>query len=565
VGETLFLIVDECHRAGAPEMRRIFQTKRRYSLGLSATPERDTDEIEELEAEVPSMATETQAASFDDSVVGREMGGIVWEMNYSDAIRLGVLAPFRVVHYGLSLTADERRRYDSLSDEIRDLRRELETPNRRGLRLIRWCRSKAGARDPRARRLIYLTVERKALLFRMEQRYAGVREIIRRALDENPHARVIIFHESIEEVMRFFLALRTEGYSVVAEHSEFPDEIRAGAIRLFRNGVAQIIVSARSLIEGFNVPAADVGIVAAASASVRQRVQTLGRLLRRTLQADGSEKQASLYVLYAASTVDEMIYEKVDWDHFVGAERSEYFLWEQVGVTEPARLEGPPRVPRASDEETDPLLLSPGDTYPGNMEEGAVYVVDTQGTIRDDAGRIVRADSDFREILTTRLPGGGRVRVTPRRHYVVRLERGRDGWRGVYLGKLASKPRAIAAAEEQAVSGGALEAGAIYPLEKIRGRQFSVLLRDQRLIAEKGRGGAKFVLPAASIESPEKRAALEGIQAAIRRAYEMGHRISRITVTPEGHAVYIFGNSGHFLGHAPEGAAGFVMEDAERG
>jgi superfamily II DNA or RNA helicase len=43
VGDSLLLIVDECHRAGAAEMQKIFQTQRAFSLGLSATPERDTD------------------------------------------------------------------------------------------------------------------------------------------------------------------------------------------------------------------------------------------------------------------------------------------------------------------------------------------------------------------------------------------------------------------------------------------------------------------------------------------------------------------------------------------
>jgi hypothetical protein len=46
--------------------------------------------------------------------------------------------------------------------------------------------------------------------------------------------------------------------------------MRAEALQLFREGTAQIIVSARSLIEGFNVPSADLGIVVAASSSVKE-------------------------------------------------------------------------------------------------------------------------------------------------------------------------------------------------------------------------------------------------------------------------------------------------------
>src|SRR5437588_4209370 len=100
--------------------------------------------------------------------------------------------------------------------------------------------------------------------------------------------------------MGLFSLLRGAGYAVVAEHSEFPDSMRADSLRLFRQGKARVIVSARSLIEGFNVPSADLGIIVAASASVRQRVQTLGRLLRKNRTPNGSEKQATLYVLYTA-------------------------------------------------------------------------------------------------------------------------------------------------------------------------------------------------------------------------------------------------------------------------
>jgi len=43
----LLLVVDECHRSGAPKMQQIFKVKRKYDLGLSATPEREDDEEED--------------------------------------------------------------------------------------------------------------------------------------------------------------------------------------------------------------------------------------------------------------------------------------------------------------------------------------------------------------------------------------------------------------------------------------------------------------------------------------------------------------------------------------
>jgi hypothetical protein len=42
-------------------------------------------------------------SAFDESVLGRELGPVIFELNYADAIDLGVLPPFRIVHYGLTL------------------------------------------------------------------------------------------------------------------------------------------------------------------------------------------------------------------------------------------------------------------------------------------------------------------------------------------------------------------------------------------------------------------------------------------------------------------------------
>jgi superfamily II DNA or RNA helicase len=242
-GEHLLLIVDECHRAGAAEMRKLFEAPRAYTLGLSATPERDEDQ-DDVENEIEAPEPQATASL---PVLERELGPIFYEMNYAEAIRLGVLAPFTIEHYALSLNSKEKNQYTAMSEEITDLRRALETPSRRGLALIRWCRSRAGAKDSRARRLISLITERKQLLYRIEQRFKAVERLVTTAVTNDPNTRIIIFHESISEVMALFARLRKLGHRVVAEHSEFPDRLRAQAISLFRSGTAQIVVSAKSL------------------------------------------------------------------------------------------------------------------------------------------------------------------------------------------------------------------------------------------------------------------------------------------------------------------------------
>jgi superfamily II DNA or RNA helicase len=561
IGSSLLLIVDECHRAGAKEMRRIFETERVFSLGLSATPERESDYSErEGDLTEPVDDENYNSVTFDESVIGKELGPVIYELNYAEAIRLGVLPPFRIIHYGLSLLPSERTSYEKASREITTLRQDLERPGRRGLGLIRWCRSGAAANNPAAARLLALTSQRKRLVFRMAQRTSATVRILREAFVENPTCRAILFHESIEQVMELFASLRTEGFPVVAEHSEFPDAMRSDGLQLFRQGTAQIIVSARSLIEGFNVPSADLGIIVAASSSVRQRVQTLGRLLRKSHAPDGSEKHAALYVLYAAGTVDELIYEKADWEEFVGAERNQYFLWPDADRSPPIQALGPPRRPALGELSIDAGLLSAGDTYPGDTDEGIEYTRDSQGTIRTGGGLLTEPHAELTSILTRSSKIAGRFRITPVKHYVVELEKTGDGWRGVYLGTLNTPVRSVQIDEEMTAQQD-WRPGDNYPLARVSGKTFSVLQRDSRLIARKERGQSRFVVPSNSMTDGEKRNDLLHIQEFLRAAYQRGHRVSKITVTKEGHVVYVFDNQAVFVGQAPEGADGFLFEN----
>lgn len=558
VADRLLLVVDECHRAGAAEMRNVFRTGRLGSLGLSATPERDDAPGEDTETDSEGADADAPVES-GDVVLGAELGAVVYELDYAEAIRRGILPPFRVLHHGLPLVGDERVRYDRVSREIRELRTELEGGRRKGVALLRWCRSKAAASNPKAARLVGLTAERKRLLFRTGGRARAVLKLLEEEFRANPEARAILFHESIDEVMRLFSLLLRAGYPVVAEHSDFSDDVRAESLRLFREGTARVIVSARSLIEGFNVPMADVGIIVAASSSVRQRVQTLGRLLRKGRREGGEEKRAAMHVLYTAGTVDELVYEKADWDTFVGAERNEYYLW--TGAEERVRAPGPPRRPSPGEEAILPESLSPGGQYPGRADDGEQFSVDTQGTIRDEGGSLARPHPELVAILAAHLPGGGRFRVTPARRYVTRLEKSGDSWRCMYLGRLSTPIERVPVAEAAALAPAIdLKPGDSYPLERVKGNSFSVLQRDRRLLAVKSATGVRFVKPAERLADADKAAALKAVQEHLAHAYGQGRRMSKVTVTREGDVVYVIGNEAFFAGKAPEGAEGFEFE-----
>jgi hypothetical protein len=228
----------------------------------------------------------------------------------------------------------------------------------------------------------------------------------------------------------------------VLEHSKLPESLRAESIEAFRDGTAQAILSAKSLVEGFNVPSADVGIIAASTSSVRQRIQSLGRMLRRKQ----GNRTARIYVLYIRDTVDESIYEQADWESLVGAERNRYFAWRPTGEP-PVWGEGleetgvPPRSYLPPSTQVDVSGLKPGDPYPGQTK-GLDLRVDQAGNLRlaDDTLLTVP-----REVVETILASNRYRKAvrTPAGHIITRVDGVADGerlWR--FVGVLAEVPAA---------------------------------------------------------------------------------------------------------------------------
>lgn len=428
--ERLLLVVDECHRANAEQARRIFESRPAFTLGLSATPE-DLDD----DGALPSDE------AYATSPVGQGLGPILFEFTLRQSLEAGLLTPFEICHVGLPLAADEAMRHGRLSREISELRKRLEARHVRSRSkqgFLAWCQTLAGrggegAQD--AARFIGFANERKRLLYRASARQSVTLGLLRQALTD-PESRVILFHESIGEVEQVFLQAEGRGLPVVLEHSRLPDRLRAEGIEAFRKGVARAIVSAKSLVEGFNVPSADVGVIVASSGSVRQRIQSLGRMLRRK---EGG-REARIWVLYVRDTEDEYIYQKTDWDHVIGAQVNRYYRWDPVeGEEWPAGLseqDGPPLRYRPPSREVVGAALQPRSPYPGQAD-GEDLKVDQHGNLRRDSDRSLVTVPSQLVALILELNRYRRAHLTLAGHLIVRSsEAGEEGW-WVYLGMLA--------------------------------------------------------------------------------------------------------------------------------
>jgi superfamily II DNA or RNA helicase len=534
VSDHLFFVADECHRVGAPEMSAVLDTPRSYTLGLSATPERDDD----------ADATADLGPARQPDL---ELGGIVYEMTFAQAIRAGVLPPFELHHYGLPLNAAEARRYQALTRAINDARRELLASSQSARRagggdhLMTWARRVSarggGGLSGLAAKFVNDVSQRKRLLYRAESRTAATRALVREAITGRDDARVILFHESIDEVVSLFESLYADQFPVVMEHSELPGELRQASLELFRNGTAQVIVSARSLIEGFDVPEADLGIVVASSSSPRQRIQSIGRVLRKPRGGMDGHKTSTVCVLYVRDSVDEAIFEKQDWEKLIGVDRNRYFAWDPPA--EPREEPGPPRIAMPGEADIDLDLLRTGDTYPGRYE-GDEYSVDTLGNVSNTDGRIASNPQGIPELIARLKGQPGRFKVTPARRAILALvpEPG-DGWRTVYGGTLAAPfqfnqaTEATEAPDANSLTPGDPYPGPVEPAERLRFRQ-----RGGGVIAKRVPGGEVFAF------GPDA----ERLTAVLRDLARAHRPISRILVNPFGHVLWVENGAPRFVG-----------------
>jgi superfamily II DNA or RNA helicase len=248
-----FLIVDECHKAAAPEFSHVLELPRVAALGLSATPERQYDDgLRELL--IPAL------------------GPIIFEYTYRDALRDGVIVPFFLRNIVFDLEEERREQYDRLTKSIA-----------RAMRL----------HGPEAPETVALYLRRARVLNLSENRV----KLALRLVASHRGRRTLVFHEDIEACNMMHRVLVQAGVRSGVYHSKLPVKARARMLQSYRAGELDVLVTCRALDEGFNVPETEVGIIAASTATRRQRIQRLGRVLR-----PASSKAAAVVYTLVAST-----------------------------------------------------------------------------------------------------------------------------------------------------------------------------------------------------------------------------------------------------------------------
>ena len=269
-GDRFALVVyDEVHHLPAEKYAVIPQMLLApYSLGLTATPERPDGGHELL----PGL-----------------VGPVVYRRSPEDLAGI-YLAPYETVSIPVELTTAERVEYEEADAVYRDFlkrhRLSVRSPEDWQRFIMVASTSHSGGREAllaaRRRREIRASAERKG---------ATLESLLKRHWED----RSIVFTKSVEEVYTLSTRFLVPGITY-----ETPARERKEILDRFRDGRYRAIIASDVLNEGVDVPEANVAVILAGSASRREYVQRLGRVLR---PREG--KRAVLYELVTEGTGDE--------------------------------------------------------------------------------------------------------------------------------------------------------------------------------------------------------------------------------------------------------------------
>lgn len=258
--------VDECHRAGSPENAKALRGRFSATLGLSATPERQYDEGFEAH-------------------VAPALGGVIFRYGVTEALQDGVIAPFELFNYRIPLEPEEAEQYDRYT---------------RRLAVAMSSRTRGEANDEVVKRILQ---QRASVSTNAKWRVPAAAALI--SAEAVP---TLVFHERISAAEEIARLANRFGRRAVVYHSRLSAGMRQRNLEMFRQGIASVLIACRSLDEGLNVPEAELGILAASTRSTRQRIQRLGRVLRKS---KGKER-ARVMTLYATDVEEKSLAEEAE-------------------------------------------------------------------------------------------------------------------------------------------------------------------------------------------------------------------------------------------------------------
>lgn len=257
-----FLIIDECHKIGTEKNFNMLNKKFNSSLGLSATPERDFDN------------------NFEDMIVPI-LGPVVYSYDYIQGYKDGIISDFNLINAYAPLLESEDEDHKELTKKI----------NKRI--------SILGGFDTTDNALKILLFERARIVNNASNRIPlGVK-----LMQNNQRKKWIVFSESKKQASIFNEFINKYGYRSAIYNTDLSMNIRKRNLREFKENMLDVIVTCKSLDEGFDYPEIDAALILSASTTNRQRIQRIGRALRKST----NKKNALIISLYSSDSEYERL------------------------------------------------------------------------------------------------------------------------------------------------------------------------------------------------------------------------------------------------------------------
>ncbi len=295
-GEKVFLIADECHHYVSGQNQLIFEFLPHlndeeascfFSLGLSAT--------------LPGG----QARQYLESVLGRR----IYTYGMKEAVEQGSVCEYDIYHIELKLLKEEREGYEELTDRMNILYKALtakypslkQMGNKERFEMLRQIASGKDKKTAKtALGYMQLTFRRKNLVCEAGERIYCARSLIACL---NKSEKILIFGERIRQAEELYEILQREYPERVGRyHSQMGQQANKNIVERFRAGDIRILITCRALDEGMDVPDVSVGIILSGTSLKRQRIQRMGRIIRK------GKDRASLYYLHMVETAEDVCF-----------------------------------------------------------------------------------------------------------------------------------------------------------------------------------------------------------------------------------------------------------------
>ena len=264
------LVYDECHRYGTLANKKILDIPVVSKLGLTATLER----------------------KYDDGVnsyLKPYIGSIIYDYDLKKALKDGVVEPYKMINVKTHFNSMEVEEYETISKKIS--------------KLVAVSHSNSSDSFNSEKSLELLLFKRSKIVNDSEQRAFVATKLIL----NNLNRKKIIFCESIAQAEQIKRLCLKEQLETLIYHSKLKQSERISNLLNFQNNYFHTLIGCKALDEGFDVPDIDFGIIVSQTTTSRQRIQRLGRTIRKSV----NKLKPIIYTLYTTDSEKSILYEEM--------------------------------------------------------------------------------------------------------------------------------------------------------------------------------------------------------------------------------------------------------------